>query len=359
MGFVMDFKIGSYRKIFVGKHLAVLFPLIGINIIYPVNFANAQFKELKFSYPAHRNSNMYHLMEKMVIPWTEKINKSSNGKLQIKIYPGSTLGTFAQMRNHTLNGVTDISFGFHAATTKHFKRSLLTALPAGAGTYANSLAFWHLLSEGLISEEYRNVHPLALWHFSAGAVHTKHKITSISDLKGKKIYAPIFSGIYAKEALGLTLAPKHLSAGGIYNGLSDGTVSGIVAPWYSILQSTKIADLTKFHLDVPLSMTPAFILMNKQSYTGLNRQARAALDKFSGEAFVKTIAMYFEATQEAYKQKIKKKKNNKIATLTLFDRKAVESMTVRYAKQEAKKIPGGEVVLRRFIKERRRITKSR
>ena len=80
----MDFKIGSYRKIFVGKHLAVLFPLIGINIIYPVNFANAQFKELKFSYPAHRNSNMYHLMEKMVIPWTEKINKSSNGKLQIK-----------------------------------------------------------------------------------------------------------------------------------------------------------------------------------------------------------------------------------------------------------------------------------
>jgi len=66
-------------------------------------------------------------------------------------------------------------------------------------------------------------------------------------------------------------------------------VEGLTTSWPAVFPF-KLQEVTTFHLDAPLGPAPAFVVMNKDSFARLPDAGKQAIEKLSGEHFVRRMA---------------------------------------------------------------------
>ena len=309
--------------------------------------AQARINELKFAYPDHGSFELHKLFDKVMVPWARQIREDSGGKIVIRMYTGSKLGTFGNIYDRTVRGYADISFGLHAAEPERFQKSLITALPGITNTLQSSIAFWRLYANGTISDEYKNVHTLAIWHFSPVGVQANKKITKLSEIKGKVFNVPLSTKDYFLEVL--KAKPITLPSAEIHTALQRGLVEGFVAS-RGMVKAYNFINLAKYHFVVPLPAIPAFVIMNKQSYAGLSSKGRAIIDKASGEVFVTRIAKYIDQARASYEKELKVQ-GAKFSTLAQSDWNILKRNSFDYALHKAKDVRDGSDVLSNYFSE--------
>ena len=219
--------------------------------------------------------------------WAKDVNAASDGTLNVKIFAGPVLGTFSNIYDRTLKGVTDISFGITGPVGGQFRRTILTGLPfESKNSKESSLALWRVMANGTVAMEYKDVKPLGLFHFPHAGFNTKTPVQSVGDLKNMKL--AVSSKLQADLVVALGGSPVSMAPPAVYQSLNRGVISGVMFPWTGT-GTFKSYEVAKNHFEAPLGSPSAFVLMNKKSYDGLPAKARQAIDKYSGEVFTRKL----------------------------------------------------------------------
>jgi TRAP-type C4-dicarboxylate transport system substrate-binding protein len=232
---------------------------------------------LKLNSPA---PPMSYVNREVLTPWAEAVTADSEGTLKIQTFYGGTLGSFANTYDRVVDEVVDVGFILTAFAAGKFRRQDVAALPFEAETaILASNALWSLYEKGVTAVEFDAVKPLGLWTFPNAAIHSREPFRTLDDFRGKKIVAS--NAIAAKIVTALGATPISFRPDEAYTAIQRGTVDGVLMP-FTGMETFKIHEVTRHHLDVALGSDPALLMINRKRYDALPAAAKAAIDKHSG-----------------------------------------------------------------------------
>jgi TRAP-type C4-dicarboxylate transport system substrate-binding protein len=129
---------------------------------------------------------------KMLVPWCERIERESSGRLKCQLYPSMQLGgTAQQLYDQARDGVADIVWTLPGYTAGRFPVMEVFELPfMMSNAEVASRAAWEFY-EKHGRHEFREVRPLAVHVHDAGYLHTRERqVRTLADFKGMKLRAP-------------------------------------------------------------------------------------------------------------------------------------------------------------------------
>jgi TRAP-type C4-dicarboxylate transport system substrate-binding protein len=246
--------------------------------------ASAEPIQLKFSNPGVPTG---HIQLRIIAPLAEKITADSQGTVEVKLFPGPSLGAFPVIFDRLLNGVTDMTFGLLGPISSQFPKSMVASLPFETqNATQGSIALWRLMETGVVADEWTRVKPLAAVVFPNAGFHSRKTIRTLDDMRGLKL--SVQSRLAAESVERLGGAPVTLAVTDLYPSLQRGTVDAATIGWPAT-SSYKLFESANYHLQVPIGGEVTYLVMNKDSYAKLPPQGRAAVDKNIGDAHERYI----------------------------------------------------------------------
>lgn len=240
---------------------------------------------------------------KLLQPWADRIEKDSNGRIKVEIYPSMQLGGKPpQLFDQVRTGVADVVWTLPSYTPGRFPLVEVFELPFMTANTAEATtqAVWDFYQKYL-KEEFKDVHVLLLHTHAPGLIHMKDKaVTTQDELLGKKIRLPTKSIGDALKALGAV--PVGMPVPDVYEALSRGVVDGTLIPW-EVVTATRVNELARHHTVARLYTSVFLMGMNKEKYDSLPADLKAVIDKNSGSNIIQEIGKAWDdAEQPAFKQ---------------------------------------------------------
>lgn len=217
--------------------------------------------------------------------FAELVKEKSGGKIEIKLFPGGTLGGDVQTVSALQGGViemTVLNAGILANNVKQFGAVDLPFLfDSGAeadkvmdGPFGESLL--KLLPDtGLVG--------LGYWELGfRNLTNNRHPVTKLEDIKGLKIrtiQSPIPIELF--NTLGANAVPLPYTE--LYTALETGTVDGQENPAANILNA-KFYEVQKYMTLTRHQYNPQIVLVSKTFWDGLNDEEKAVLQSAATEA---------------------------------------------------------------------------
>ena len=255
-----------------------------------------------------------------LIPWIERVNKASNGRMKVQGYWSMQLGGKApQLLDQVRDGVVDIVWTLPGFTPGRMPRVEPFELPFVHKDPLSSTLALQDYQDKYLGPDLKDYHPLLL-HVHAGFLfQTKDPILKMEDLKGKKIRAASRGGVWLLEALGATGIGLPLNE--IPPALSKGVIDGVTLP-YEIAPAVKTQDLVSNFSELagpqPRLGTNVFtFLMNKDTYAKLPPDLKKVIDDNSGRNIAKWAGENWAAIEIPGKKIIASKPKNKFHTIPI------------------------------------------
>ncbi len=229
----------------------------------------------------------------MLEPWAERIEKASDGRVDIEIFPSMSLGGRPpELIRQARDGVVDLIWTVNGYTAGLFPRSEVFELPFihTNDPVATNLAMREMFDDYL-AEEYDGVKVL-FSHVHAGqAIHmVDTPVRKPSDLEGKQIRIPTRTGAWVVEALGAS--PVSMPVPDLPQALSRKVVDGAFIPW-EIIPALKLQDLTDYQIegaDMTRFGTTTFqVSMNQAKWDSLPADIQQIFLDNSGEDWVREV----------------------------------------------------------------------
>lgn len=241
--------------------------------------------------------------QRILKPWAEAVEKQSNGRIKVEMYPAMGLGGKPpELINQVRDGVVDVTFTLPTYTPGRFPISEVFELPfinADALTMArafNDFAAVHL------QEEFKDFHILSIWTHAGAALHSTKPVRRLEDFKGLAVRTSGPGGSLFLESVGATPVPMQIPE--LPSALSRGVVDGAMLP-FEVLPAFKIQEMTKYHVTLDGGrrfFAQTFVmLMNRARYEKLPADLRKVIDDNSGLKLGETAArawMEFEGRGE-------------------------------------------------------------
>jgi TRAP-type C4-dicarboxylate transport system substrate-binding protein len=315
-------------------------------LVVAPSFAQAQAVTLKFGFPAPAVS---YVNTDGMTPWINDVEKASDGTLKIQLIAGPTLGTFDNIYERTVADVAQISFGTFGSYASVFPRTQVSDLPfLNEDTRRSSVALWRLYAKGLLNPEFDKVKALALFTFPASVLNTNKPVKTLDDVKGMKLAAS--SRTLGQIAIEMGAAPITLNPSELYEAANRHVVDGILVGWTAV-KTFKLDEVTRDHLQLPLGEAPAFVFMNKEAYDALPPQAKAAIDKYSGEVFSDRLGLANERANRAEAKHVASLPRHSVASLSAEQAPLWEKRIHPVTEQWVKATPDGAKLLAAFEDE--------
>lgn len=224
-----------------------------------------------------------HNMNAEVLPtWAKWIEEATEGRVTMKVeYPG---GHPKAMLDSVQDGVFDAAWTFHGYFPGRFKLTKIVELPGlGADAEQASIAHWRINEKYLASAgEHKGVILGGVFTHGPGQVHLREAITSLDEMKGKKIR--IGGGIQTDIAERMGIAGVAAPGSKVYEILSQGVADGVFMPMGE-KQSLRLKEVAPFTLKFPHGMyLGSFgIFLNEAFMASLDEKDREAIMSVSGE----------------------------------------------------------------------------
>ena len=214
-------------------------------------------------------------------PFAEAVNKEAKGAVEIDLFPNGALGrsplTQAQM---VLDGVADIAWVIASYTPGRFQENEVLELPGLFRDLKESTTVYtRLVSSGQL-KGYDDYFVIGTFGTAPYSIHSRGQITSLADIKGKKIRSS--GAIEGATIKALGGVPIGMPVTEVPEAVSRGTVDGTTSH-PSPLFDFGIARVTSAHYFTRLGIVPLAILLNKKKFDSLPKQAQDAIRKYSGE----------------------------------------------------------------------------
>jgi TRAP-type transport system periplasmic protein len=213
--------------------------------------------------------------------WAERVTSDSKGALKIDLREGMAIATSVNMYDRVTTDVVQIGFVLFNYVEGKFPLTEVAALPNTADTAAHgSRALWRIYQSGMLDSEFNEVRPLMLIALPQSLVHLRAAAKSLEDLTGQRIVGPTqMTGLAAKYMGAQTIS---LPSNAAYEAINRGTADGTILSW-NVFFTFKIGEVTHYHIDQSMGTAAGMIFMTRKVYDGLPADAKAAIDKNSGE----------------------------------------------------------------------------
>lgn len=226
--------------------------------------------------------------------WADTIEKESNGRIEVEVYPSSTLAKPPAQYDAVKNRIADVTLTVQGYTANRFPLTQVVELPGIVKSAAHgSCIIQSLYDEGLISSEYKDTKPLFLYTHGQGHIHTTEKwIKEPADFEGLRIRRP--TAVVAKMLESLGAQPVGMPAPQAYQSVQRGVIDGVSLPWEGQL-TFRMNDLTPTHTEVGGLYTLSFVVtMNKDVYNSMPADLQKVIDNNSGEKWSQIGAQVFD-----------------------------------------------------------------
>jgi len=218
---------------------------------------------------------------RFLIPWSDKVEKESGGKLKFQLFPAMQLGgTPPQLVDQIRDGVADVTFTLPGYTADRFPRTEVFEVPflhTHAEATAQALQDYY---DKYLQEEYKDYHVVLLFTHDGAAVHINKPLNSMDDFKGLKIRTANRGGGVFLRGVGATPVGSPVTE--LQQMLSKGVIDGVLLP-YEIVPAYKLHEMVKNHVTLagpqPRIGTSVFaVLMNKKRYDALPADVKKVVD---------------------------------------------------------------------------------
>jgi TRAP-type C4-dicarboxylate transport system substrate-binding protein len=212
--------------------------------------------------------------------------------------------------------VVDIVWTLTGYTPGRFPGTEAFELPfMPANAEATSQAAWKFY-EKYLTEEFTEVHPIAVHTHGPGLLHVKGKgVEKLEDMQGLKLRGPTRQANALISALGAT--PVGMPVPAMPEALSKGVIDGTAIPW-EVTTPLKVAELVDSHTYFAGTRglyTSFFVFaMNKARYEALPDDLKAVLDANSGLAASMWVGQVMDAG-DAPGIEVAKKSGNRMIML--------------------------------------------
>lgn len=221
---------------------------------------------------------------KALIPWAQKVEKDSGGKIRVQLFHAMQLGgSPPQLFDQAKDGVVDLTWTVLGYTPGRFNKAEVFELPFMTTTAEASSRAFHEYVEKFAADEFKDVKVIALHTHGPGLFHTKDPVTGLESLRGMKVRggSRVINNMLTK--LGAT--PVGMPVPAVTEGLSKGVIDGTTIPW-EVTPALKVSQLVKNHTTFAGKnglYTQTFVFaMNKGSYDKLPADLKKVIDANSG-----------------------------------------------------------------------------
>ncbi|AML50644.1 TRAP transporter substrate-binding protein [Falsihalocynthiibacter arcticus] len=245
--------------------------------------AFAQEVTLRFQhFVSPKSANPTYFMQ----PWADKVERDSDGRIKVEIYPLMQLGGKAPSQYDLIrDGVVDGGWVIPGYQPGRFPEAEAMEMPfmvTKKGEEASKAAW--IFTQKHLMDDFADVKVIAAHMHGPGVVHKKGPaIAEISDFDGVKLRGPSRPATLLLSKLGAN--PIGMAVPAFPEALSKGVVDGGVITW-EMAPSLKLDELTDSHTDVAgdKSLYSLFFIwaMNKDVYEGLPDDLKAVIDANSG-----------------------------------------------------------------------------
>jgi tripartite ATP-independent transporter DctP family solute receptor len=227
--------------------------------------------------------------------WSDLVRERTDGRINIKIYPGTSLVQGDQTREFTAirQGLIDMAVGSTISWSPQVKQLNLFSLPFLMPDYAAIDALIHgKVGEDLFKVvEKAGVVPLAWGENGYRQIsNSKHEIKSPEDLKGMKLRV-VGSPLYIDTFTALGANPTQMSWADAQPALATGAVDGQENP-ISIYAGAKLYDVAQKYLTLwNYVADPLIFVVNKQVWESWSEADRKIVREAAIEAGKQEIAL--------------------------------------------------------------------
>jgi TRAP-type C4-dicarboxylate transport system substrate-binding protein len=271
-------------------------------------FGAALLAALSLPAGAQETLRMHHFVppkappsSRFMMPWAERVAKSSGGKIKIDLFPAMQLGgTPPQLVDQVRDGVVDLTFTLPGYTADRFPRTEVFEVPflhTHAGATAQALQDYF---DKYLKEEYAAYKVILLYTHDGAVISASKPVMSLNDFKGLKIRTANRGGGVFLRGVGATPVGSPVTE--IQTMLTKGVIDGVLLP-YEIMPAFKIHELVHNHITLtgaqPRIGTSVFsVLMNKKRYDGLSAELKKAIDDNSGRHIAKWAGETWEDVEK-------------------------------------------------------------
>lgn len=235
---------------------------------------------------AHFLPSSSNVNQHVIMPWCEKINRESGGKLKCQIYPSMQMGgTPGQLFDQVRDGVADIIWTAPSYQAGRFSKSEVFELPfmVKKGETA-SPAVWEFIQKNSL-DEFKGA-KLIFTHTTDGSpLHFgKKSVKSLEDFKGLKFRTP--TRLAARTVTALGGVPVQMPPPSVPESIAKAVVDGASFPWGDA-SALKLQEICKTHTEpgsgrASLNNTFLVFAMNQAKYNNLPPELKKVIDQNSG-----------------------------------------------------------------------------
>lgn len=224
----------------------------------------------------------------------KELAEKTDGKLQLQMYYGSSMGPLPRHYDLARTGVSDMSFFQHGVTRGRFPLVELTHLPylfppGAKGSVVGAKVAADLMEEYL-GPEHKGTKPIwIVYNRPSGVYDSSKPIRTVADLKGRRYRTPTPTDAEMLKLLGGV--PIGMPATEMAESLQKGTLDGVVTDPMGIF-AFKMSGLVKYYTPTFVSAISFGLAMNPESYKKLPAEYRELIDQLgTKESAVKMASL--------------------------------------------------------------------
>ncbi|MGB7541705.1 MAG: TRAP transporter substrate-binding protein [Burkholderiales bacterium] len=228
-----------------------------------------------------------HPLNPALIAWAEDIKKASGGTITMTLFPSEQMGKAFDHYDMARDGIADFAYvnpGYQPGRFPVFAAASLPFLATNGKGGSAAIDAWY---RQYAAKEMKEVHFCFAFAHDPGAFHARKKITLPDDIRGMKV-RPATSTIGQMVTL-LGGVNVQSSAPEARDMLERGVADAITFPWGSIVLFG-IDKVTKFHMDLPLYVTPFVWVMNPAKYDALAPGQKKVIDQHCTTEWAEKVA---------------------------------------------------------------------
>lgn len=214
--------------------------------------------------------------------WSKWVEEATEGRVKVAIEYG--MGHPKTMFEMVEDGVADASFSYHGYVPGRFKLTQVVEQPLlGVNAEAASVAHWKIHQKYFTqANEHEGLEVIGLFTHGPGQIHLADPVTSLADLKGKKIR--LGGGIQGEIGHRMGVTAVGAPAPKVYEMMQQGVIDGVFIPMGE-QKSLRLKEVAKNVIALPggMYLGSFSIFMNPDFLADLDPKDRAAILAVSGE----------------------------------------------------------------------------
>jgi TRAP-type C4-dicarboxylate transport system substrate-binding protein len=272
--------------------------------------------KLKLAFTTSDRSELYLYAIK---PFVDAVNTEANGLIKIEVYFSGVLGGVPPQPQLVLDGVADMALMVSGQLQLRFPDDTVLELPGLFHDAREATLSYTGLIHANALRGYEDFFVIGAFSPGPGNIHSRKRLTSLSDLKGMKISATSTIEATVLERLGAI--SNVLPTPQAMNATSAGSIDGVAVP-PAVFAAFGIGRVTTYHYLLPISGAPLALVMNRKKFDGLPDQAQSVIRKYSGEWMATRFVAHWQVLETGELERIK---SNARRTVTFPSRMDIEA----------------------------------